>query len=235
MKTTGFSQGLYEQSSTQKEILGMIRIEPDGRKFRYAKAGEALSVGKMSFMAEAEANHINKSVASAAAIGDTEVTVTVGATEVTADQYKDGYLHVNHGTGEGHSYGIESNTACDSSGDTIVTLKNPIIVALVASGTSEVSLIKNPWSSVTQSTTEESGSAGIPLRAITSAYYFWCQTGGPAICLGSDSSALGVMLSHDGTEGAVAAASDYVKGYVGYTWFTPQVSGEYKPIWLPID
>ncbi|MEA3508475.1 MAG: hypothetical protein U9R40_06130, partial [Synergistota bacterium] len=194
MKNTGWAQGLFEISSSQKEILGSLRIEPDGRKFRYSLAGEGLSVGKMSFMGEATANHINKSVAAAVAIGETEVQVTVGATAVTADQYKDGYLHVNDGTGQGHAYGIDTNTACDSSGTTIVTLKDPIVVALVGSATSEVSLIKNPWSGVTQSTTEESGSAGIPLKAITDAYYFWCQTGGPAICLASDTSAMGVML-----------------------------------------
>jgi hypothetical protein len=235
MKTTGFAQSLYEISSTQKEILGMLRIEPDGRKFRYSKAGEALAVGKMSYMAEATANHINKSVAAAVAIGDVEVQVTVGATAVTADQYKDGYLQVNDGTGEGHSYGIDSNTACDASGTTVVTLKDPVQVALVASATSEVSLIPNPWSSVTQSTTEESGSAGIPLKAITDAYYFWSQTGGVGICLGSDTSALGVMMSHDATEGAIAAAADYVKGYIGDTIITAQISGEYKPIMLKID
>lgn len=234
MKNTGFAQGLWEQSATQKEVLGMLRIEPDGRKFRYAKAGEALAVGKMSYMAAAAANHVNCSVA-AAAIGDREVTVTVGATAVTENQYKDGYLHVNDGTGEGHAYAIESNTACDASSTTTVKLKDPIVVALVASATTEVSLIPNLWSSITQSTTEESGSAGIPLKAITSAYYFWIQTGGQAICLGSDSSGLGTLLSHDATEGAVAVQADYTKGLVGFVVSTAQVSGEYKPIMLTID
>lgn len=231
-----FAQSLFAQSSTQQEMMGTPRIcSRTGRKYRYAYAGEALAVGKMSYMAEATSNHVNKSVASAAAIGDYEVTVTVGATAVTANSYRNGFLHVNDGTGQGHQYLISSNTYCAASGNTVVTLAEPIRVALVASATSEVSLIANPWSSVTQSTTEESGSAGIPPIAVTSGYYFWCQTGGPAICLASDSSALGVMLSHDATEGAVAAAADYVKGYVGFSWYTAHVSTEYKPVWLTID
>ena len=234
MKNTAFAQGLWEESSTQKECLGMLRIEPDGRKFRYAYASEALAVGKMSFMATAESNHVDCAVA-AAAIGDTEIAVTVGATAVTADMYKDGFLHVNDGTGQGHQYLIDTCTACDASGVTYVTLKECIRVALVASSTSEVTLVRNPWGYVSQSTTEESGSAGIPLFGITSAYYFWIQTGGSAICLGSDSSGVGTMLSHDATEGALAAAADYVKGYVGFSWFTDQVSTEYKPVYLTID
>ena len=234
MKNTGFAQPLWEVSTTQKEMLGMYRIEPDGKKYRYALSGEALSAGKMSFMSTATADHVNKSCA-AAAIGDTEVAVTVGATAVTADMYKDGELHVNDGTGEGHSYAIDTNTACAASGVTYVTLREPIRVALVASATSEVSLIKNPWSGVTQSTTEESGSAGVTRQAIADASYFWIQTGGPAICLASGSDGLGTVLSHDGTEGAIAVMADYTKGLVGFTWYTAHVSGEYKPIYLTID
>ena len=57
MKTVGFAQGLYEVSSIQKEELGMLRIEPDGRKFRYAKAGAvALSPGKICSMLGVTAN-----------------------------------------------------------------------------------------------------------------------------------------------------------------------------------
>lgn len=231
-----FAQPLFAQSSTKLEMIGTPRIcSRTGRKYRYAYAGEDLAVGKMSFMATATGNHVNKSVASAAAIGDYEVTVTVGATAVTADSYANGFLHVNDGTGQGHQYLIDSNTYCASSGNTTVTLHEPIRVALVASATSEVSLIANPWSSVTQSTTEESGSAGVTPIAVTSGYYFWCQTGGPAICLASGSDGLGSVLSHDATEGAIAVMANYTMGLVGFTWYTAHVSTEYKPIWLTID
>ena len=235
MKNIGWAQGIWEQSSTQKEILGAYRVEPNGKKYRYALAGEGLAVGKMSYMSIAEAEHVNKSVAAAAAIGDTEVTVTVGATAVTLDQYKDGELQVNDGTGKGHSYDIDTNTACATSGNTVVTLKDAIKIALVASATSEVTLVKSPWGSVTQSTTEESGSAGITKMAITDANYFWIQTGGSAILLGSGSDGLGTVLSHDATEGAGAVMADYTKGLFGFTWNTAHVSGEYKPVILFID
>lgn len=236
MKNVGFAQSLYAQSSTQKEPLGMLRIEPDGRKFRYAKAGAAaLSAGYMGITVGVQAYHISRPVAAAVAIGDTEVQVTVGATAVTTDQYKDGYLQVLDGTGQGHTYGIDTNTSCASSGTTIVTLKHPVIVALVTASTSEVSLIPNPWNGVTESAVEESGAAGIPLRAIDIGYYYWCQTGGLACVLGSDTAAMGVMMSLDGGAGAVAAATDYVKNFVGVTMLTAQVSGEFAPIFLTID
>lgn len=237
MKIQGFSQTLHEVSTTQKEIMGMLRIEPDGRKFRYAQAGSgaALSAGKIGILVGATAHHVNVSVAAAVAIGATEVSVTVGATAVTVDQYKDGYLQVNDGTGQGYSYLIAGNTACALSTTTVVTLREPVRVALVASATSEVSLIPNPWKGVTESATSESGPAGIPLVAVAASGYYWCQTGGVAICLAEGTDALGTTLELGAGAGAVKVQAGYTCCYVGTLISTAFIAGEYKPILLAID
>jgi hypothetical protein len=236
MKNTGFAQGLYETSSSQKEVLGMLRIEPDGRKFRYAKAGAAdLGAGKIGITVGVTAHHINRPVAAAVAIGDTEVTVTVSTTLVTADMYKDGYLQINDGTGQGHNYLIDTNSACASAGDTVVTLKDPVRVALVASATSQVSLIPNPWMGVTESATSESGPAGIPLLAVTTLYYYWCQTGGIACCLAEGSDAMGTTLELGAGAGAVKVQAGYTCGFVGTLIGTAFIGAEYKPILLQLD
>lgn len=235
MKIQGFAQGLYEVSSTQKEILGMLRIEPDGRKFRYAYAGAAaLAAGKIGIMVGVAAYHINIAPAAAAAIGATEVTVTLGATAATVDQYKDGYLQVNDGTGEGHSYLIAGNTAAALSTSCVVTLKDPLQVALTVAG-SEVSLIPNPWRGVTESATSESGPAGIPMKAVPINYYYWCQTGGVAICLAEGTDALGTTLELGAGAGAVKVQAGYTCGFVGTLISTAFIAGEYKPIMLQID
>lgn len=234
-----WNQGIFDISSTQKEILGQLRHTPDGRKFRYSKAGaSALAAGKVGVAPAAVANHINKNVAVAVAIGDKEVQVTVGATAVTADQYKDGFLQVNDGTGEGHQYPIESNTACDASGTTVVKLQDHVKVALVTGGTSEVSLIYNPWTGVTESTTEENVPVGIAPVAVTAAYYYWAQTGGPAIALIAGTPAVGTMLTLSATAGALAAINgtlDIDQPYFAQMLATAGVATEYKPVKLMID
>lgn len=236
MKTVGFAQGLYEVSSIQKEELGMLRIEPDGRKFRYAKAGAvALSPGKVTSMLGVTAHHINRAGVVAADIGDIEVQVTVAGTAVTADQYKDGYLQINDGTGEGHSYGIDTNTACDASGTTIVTLKDPIQVALLGSSSTEISLIPNPWSGTVIQATEATGSAGIPLKDVPISNYYWSQTGGVGIAFAKGTDAMGSWQEHGDTDGTVDIANGYDKFLVGFVIATANVAAEYKPIWLTID
>lgn len=236
---TAFSQGLYESSSTQKEVLGTLRVEADGRKFRYVKAGGALAAGKMCICAAATANHVNLAAAAASSIGDTQLSITVGATAVTANQYEGGFLQVNDATGEGHQYKILSNSACDASGSTVVTLEDPIRVALVAS-TSEVSLIPNPFNGVTQSATEESLPAGVAPCVIADTYYGWAQTGGMSCCLIAGTPAVGSILTLGSTAGAVTVASTTIattvtQPVVGTMASTVGVATEYKPVFLTID
>jgi hypothetical protein len=236
MKTTGFSQGLYETSSTQKEILGMLRIEPDGRKFRYAKADSTqIACGVTTSMATVEAHHINRPVAAAVAIGDIEVQVTVSTTAVTADSYKDGYLQVNDGTGEGQCYRIDSNTYCAASGTTVVTLCDPVRVALVADSTSKVSLIPNPWYGTVVQATTTTGQAGVTITVVPASHYYWSQTGGLGCVLSNGTDSVGSTQTAGATDGSVDIQTDYADIPVGYVILTDNVAGEYKPIWLTID
>ncbi len=236
MKNVGFAQGLYETSSTQKEVLGLLRVEPDGRKFRYAKAGSsALVAGKICIMAACAANHVDCDVAVAPSVGDTELTITLGATAATADQYKDGYLQVNDGTGEGTTYGIESNPAAASAGSLTIRLKDPLQVALATGGSSKVTLIPNPWNGTTVSSTEESGAAGIPLVAVPANNYYWSQTGGLAAVLSTAADGVGTVFSLDATAGGVGVQANYTMNLVGVAVGTVGVATDYKPIWLLID
>lgn len=234
---SAFSQGLYQASTTQREELGVLRVEADGRKFRYAKAGGALAAGKACIGALQVANHINRAVAAAFAIGVKEVSVPVGATAVTADQYAGGYLDVNDATGEGYRYKIVGNTACDASGTTVVQLDEPIRVALVAS-TSEVSLIPNSYGSVTHSATEENFPAGVAVCAVASGSYCWLQTGGDCIALMAGTPAVGTILTLGGVAGALAAIAtplDIDIPAVGIKTCGAGVDTEYKPVFLTID
>ncbi len=234
LNNTAWNQALLEESVTQKETLGALRITEDGRKFRYAKAGEALSPGKIGQLAEGVALHI-KQACPVAAAGTKRIGFTVGATAVTADQYKDGYLQIYDGTttGLGMQYGIESNTACDASGVTYVTLKEPLKYALTAAD--YYSLIPNPWSSITHNASLAHGFAGVVVRPVTSAYYFWLQTGGVACVLNGGNTALGSAIVTSATEGAAKTMAAYDSGVIGYTISFANVDTKYNPVMLTID
>jgi len=231
-KMTAFSQGIHEQSSTQKEKLGTLRVLADGRKFRYAKAGgTALAIGIPTQSAAAEANHINKQCA-AAAIGSTVVFVTVGATAVTEDQYKDGWLMVNDGTGQYCMYPVLGNSACAGSGTTTVVLAEPIRVALVGSGTSEVSLIPNAFYGVVVGAAN-GHFAGVPPIDVTANYYYWSQTGGMCCALNTNAVAVGSEVALGA--GKFVLATAYTTEVCGTVVATAGVTDEGKPIWLKKD
>lgn len=234
MNITGFTQGILEESATQKHPIGMLRFTEDGRAFRYAKAGEALSPGKVGQMIDAVANHI-KQAAPATAAGTKRIGLTVGATAVTEDYYKDGYLQIYDGTttGLGMQYRILSNTACDASGVTYVTLETPLKYALTASD--YYSLVANPWSSITQNASLAHGVAGVVPRPVTNAYYFWIQTGGVACVLNGGGTALGSVLVTSATEGALKTMAAYDSGVAGYTIGFANVDTKYNPVMLTID
>jgi len=235
-KKAGFRQGIYEISSARKDTVGTLRILADGRKFRYAKAGaSALAAGKMSVAAAIDADVTNET-APAAAVGTTVLTLTVTSTTFVKNYFKGGAMHINDAAGEGHAYPISGNSACTASTSTVVTLEESIKIALTTS--SEFTLVPSPWMATIESTTEESLPVGIPPVAVTAAYYYWSQTGGPAICLHDGSAAVGTMMTLDATAGAITPINttlDIDQPIVGIHWGTAGVGGEYKPIFLKID
>jgi hypothetical protein len=54
--------------------------------------------------------------------GDTTISIEVPTTDLTKDQYKDGYLYFNDGPAEGEIYRIKSHPAHDASDDNTVII-----------------------------------------------------------------------------------------------------------------
>ena len=227
---------LSSNSSVQQHSLGTKVETPDGRIFRYCKTGAtALVPGKLYDGPANVGNHTNIAVASAAAIGATSVTVTLGATAATANQYADGLLVVNDATGEGYTYRIKSNPAADASATLTLTLDDPIAVALVAS-TSEVTLLPNQYNGVIIHATTETGvPVGVAVKAITATYYGWIQTRGAVgvLCDASISELGSEVAASASTAGSVTVGTGALAS-IGYMLATG-VSTEYNPIFLTID
>ena len=179
LKTQMFRQTVLSTSADQKEELGTLRILNDGRKFRYAKNGASALVAGNAVMAPAVvANHVELAVAAAAATGSKSVTVTLGGTAVTQNQYAGGFLQINKEAGIGHQYKILSHPAADAAANVVLTLEDPIVDALTTS--SEASLIANPYAAVVVTTGATCIPVGVAPCDVAANAYFWSQTGGVA-------------------------------------------------------
>lgn len=222
-------------SATKLHELGTIAETSDGRCYRYALAGATnLAAGKFNTTVATVSNHTNLAV-TAAAIAARQVTVTVGATAVTADQYNDGYAHVNDAVGAGGSYKIAGTPAIASSGTGTITLDEGIATALTTS--SKVSLVPNPWAgSIISASAVALFCNGTNNVAVTAANYYWSQTGGIASALsdGIITKGAGAILS-DAVNGAVEVeVAGTVTQRVG-TAPEATVDAKYYPIYLTLE
>lgn len=227
-------QPIFEESSTQKADLGQIQVLGE-RVFRYAKAGAtALAVGKLMQSVVVVANHANLTCA-AAAVGDTTVTVTLGATLASVNQYAEGYLYINDVDGEGHSYKIKKHPSAAASATLVVTLYDSIRVALTAS--SQATLERNPYEAlIIHPSPPTANVIGIPPIAITASNFFWIQTAGPTNCLIDGTPGAGLELAaSDAVDGAVEIYAVATGPKVGRMMGTAGVDTEYQHIWLNLE
>lgn len=231
LSITGWSQGILEESATQKHPLGALRFTENGLSYQYAKAGEALVPGKVGQLADGVANHVKQAFPAIAA-GTKRLSLVVGNTLVTENQYKDGFLQIYDGTttGVGMQYEIESNTACAGNGTTIVTLKEPLKYAVTAAD--YYSLLTSPFASITQNASLAHGFGGVVPRPVTSGYYFWLQVGGLGCCLNGGNTTLGAGVVPSATEGALKTQPDGAldSAPVGYTTSFAGVDTKYCPV-----
>lgn len=229
------NQDARKLSSTRLHRIGSIAETADGRVYRYSRAAAvALVAGKLNINADLVANHTNCAVAANVAAGSQEVTVTLGATAATLDQYRDGFMTVNDATGEGITYAVNGNMAADSAGTLRVTLDEPVIVALTTS--SEVTMKYNTWDNVIISIADQADQAvGVANTAVTASYYCWLQTRGECAVLADEAVAKGLALTiGSSTVGAVEALDAAGEAQVGIAT-EALVDTEYRSSFLTID
>ena len=235
IKINAWAQGLYETSTTKKECLGAKRITEDGREFRYCKAGGTLIPGGATYGPALTAHHVAQvqTFGAANAVGATNVTVYVGGTAVTANQYDDGYLLVYRTTSgtAGMMYPILSHTTSSAGSETItVTLKEPLEVATYT--TCYLSLIPNPWSSCIAAAAIATSYTGQAFVACASGSYCWVQTGGLGNTKGGDTATANYPIGPSNTESCLQVASTQAGPVVGYAYGTALVKGYHTPVML---
>lgn len=240
-----WQQGLFEESATQKHALGCRRELNDGRLFVYASAGEALAAGKLNVSAVIDTNQCNVALAENASAGVTRLKVTATSTNITENEYREGYLWVNDATGEGQIFKIAYNPAITAASAGYFEIYDKVRVALTTS--SECSLSKHPQMGVqyhaAATAVIEAIPTGVSPIAVTSAYYFWNQVKGPIPLLGTGTLVLGNVVVVDatastGVAGAVkpsgASSADVMVGGIIGVVIMVNATTEYSLVQLAI-
>lgn len=190
--------------------LGEKMFSPDGRAWRYVKAGTSNLVLGNVIQSPAEATGNQSRIVAAAAVGDTVITTTDTVT-VTANEYAGGWIVVTGeaSTGTGGQYRIKSHPAATAA-VCAFTLEDPVQVALTA--TTQVDIVKNPYNGVIQMPTTYSGAVvGVASNEITASQYGWIQVEGVAAVKNDSAGAVVVgnlVVASKTTVGSVQAAAN---------------------------
>lgn len=163
--------------------LGGVMVFADGRRFRYGRAGGvALATGVLCQQTLNSANWDELAVPTARAAGVNQITVTNGATAITADYFKDGFLNIEDDAGEGYLYTIRSNDAAAASGVVTIDLYETLQVALTTAST--VTLFANPYSVILIHPSPPTAKVlGVAQGIIAITAYGWLQSWGPCSLL----------------------------------------------------
>jgi hypothetical protein len=232
-------QDILTDSSIQQHKLGQYAETSDGRGFRYAKIGATSTVPGKLYTAQAydATNHspVGGLGVSAAAIGATSVTISTSTTMVL-NELAGGYMVTDVTPGEGYIYRISSNTATTSATGCVLTLDDPLKIALTTS--SKVVVTNHHYNSVIVS--PGGASTGIPVGVatsiITNGNYGWLQTYGPSVVLSGVATSIslpGVPVCPSASTAGSVIVSTAILPTIGWSMhlFT---ATEYQVIFLTI-
>lgn len=231
-------QDVFTYTSTQGTDLGAFATTGDGRGFRYVLNGAVTQVPGKVYQGPAQ-DATNQTPAggltpAAAAIGATQITISTSTT-LAANLLAGGYMSVAVTPGQGYTYRIKGNTVTAGAAGLVVTLEDPLVVALTTS--SRVLFNLNPFAGTVVAPGTVTGTiVGVSVAPITNAYYGWVQTHGQvgALVTGTFASAgLAVGMLVGGTIGSLAPAIAGTN-VLGYT-MTIGATGEYDFVFLTID
>lgn len=208
------ANGLF-QTSTDANLATLVGTRfdtSDGREVTLVKNGAvALVSGVLTQDAAIVPNHQNIAVAAYQAYSangnvPAKVTVTLGATAATANQYAGGFVVVNDANGEGQTLRIASHPAADASATLAITLEDGANTALTTS--SEVCLLPAHGKDViVQPTTVTGAQVGVTLCPIAASAYGFVVSRGIVSCLAGGAIGVGLGISIGTAAGSVSVAA----------------------------
>lgn len=237
-KGQGSPVALFSSSTdvSLETVTGARFDSSDGREFVLVSVGASnIAAGLLVQSSAVVANHQNLA-ASTAAVGATSITVTLGGTAATANQYRGGFLYVNAGTGIGQTLKIASHPAqSNGSGTLVITLEDPVQVATSVSDT-KVCLLANPALNVIVNPTTPTGQIlGATLYPVTAATYALIQSRGQ-IALTSETlvATVGLGIAASAATAGFSRSATAAGAYAIGVAYQTAVSGEARAAWLAL-
>ena len=200
----------------------------EGRMFRYVSTSATFVACEVVATATSSAVGNVANTGYTAVAGVTELTLNTSATDyfgagagiVTANRFSEGFLHITDDAGQGYTYKIKSHPAYAAAADWVVTLYDPIKVALAA--TSLFTLTGPRWKNVIEGTAALPvlGTAMVPTVAASGEQGFWIQTRGPGSILVTTETGItiGEPLQMGAGGGVVLGASAAIRSGAGVGW-----------------
>jgi hypothetical protein len=233
------ANGLFQVSTdtSLKTLVGTRWDLSDGREVMLVRnGGVALVAGVLTQDAAVVANHQNIAVTAYTAYSangniPAKVTVTLGATAATANQYAGGFVVVNDNNGEGQTLRIASHPAANASASLTLTLEEGATVAITSA--SEVCLIPAHGADIVVNPTTATGAvAGVTMYALAAGDYGFVVTKGVTSCLAQGAIGVGLGISPGSVAGsvAVAAATTSRLGYAA----AAGVDTEYRAVFINV-
>ena len=220
-RSAGFDKA---HTSAKKHRIGTKMVFPDGRVFWYHKSAAAITAGKLTMGSQTATDHIKDlAIAAAVSAGASQITVTNGGSTAitgsgrytddftTAGDYEDGYVFVNDEAGEGQIWQIRDHSTAATGATITIDLYDNETVATALTTSSQVGLHKPIGHSVEvwDLSDIDGNLLGVPTRDVTSGYYFWNQTAGPAAVLTNGTVVLGKnVMTGSTTDGSADVMAD---------------------------
>ena len=229
---------VFGSYATDIHGLGAKGETADGRKFRWAKAGELLVTGCM-LQAEVEDTDHDDITCRATAIGSNELLITTGSGSgaLDANEYAGGYAIIDTTAGLGFIYKISHHAAIAAStaGSIFTVAEDTVQVALDTN--SKITLVKSPFQDVVKSPTTLTGAVvGAAVYPIASGQYGWIQTGGPCGVLiqGTPAAGAAVVVPGSAAGSVTSDPANAATPIVGRMMVTGR-DGKVLPVFLDLE
>jgi len=206
-----FTSGLSELFPLGSRLLYGNTVYAYGRL-----AATAVTAGKCVTHAASIAHHFDLTPTAGVAAGETAISVETAGTDITLNQYANGYLYVNDAAGEGQMLRIKSNPAHDHSADPsiVITCYDDLATAITTS--SRITLIPDPRSGqIVQAATTTGATLGVTVVDMAASAYGWFAVSGPQAVLTSGTLVVGNHAVPLGAAGAVGPAAGDVIQVIG--------------------
>lgn len=190
----------------------------DGRTFKYVLAGAVNIPSGVAVQSPATIAAHQGLSGTAQSAGDKVVTVTLGATAATQNEYGQGFIETISGTGAGQKLKIATNAQANASTTCLITLEDAFVSAV--DSTTVYNLILNPYTNVIINPTSATGSIlGTTIVPIPAGDYGYIQTGGEGTVLfdAVGSTSLGNAVSPSTTVAGALTLNSGTKPVIGFS------------------